>query len=74
MSLHTIRFTIALALSVGLFLAAASQPASPSQDTGCATISTSGTGEPHAPPAHSVTASNGRPSLAWRNLLPGSFR
>lgn len=72
MSLHTVRFLIALALSIGLTLTAVSQPASPSQDDTCIAVSEPVAGE-HSAPAH-VLAVNSRPSLSWRSLLPGSFR
>lgn len=75
MNLHTIRFIIALALSVGLTLVAVGQ-GSPS----CASLATAPSHKTtvvreYAPPlATAATVGGTRPSQTWRSLLPGSMR
>ena len=75
MNLHTTRFLIALALSLGLTLVAIGQGSRSCGHVVATPVHKAVNSNAYAAPlATATTVDSPRPSQTWRSLLPGSMR
>ena len=74
MNLHTTRFLIALALSLGLTLVAVGQGSRSSGQVAAAPVHKALDSSRYSAPLATTTVDSPRSSQTWRSLLPGSMR